>query len=254
MSPPPRTAGPLPVSPSLVEALAVCDKAIPVLPADALADYAKPAPLRAESVEWIERTLDARLPDEILALIAMGHPVAAIATGITGLDAILDAAEEEVEPYEGKQWLRVSHVYSEPFMEILDGSHGGPYRSLCVQPGGSSEAGVDVLLLQDDHPVQIDKLGRLLCDIVSEELLKVDAETTGKRRRARAPRFKIGKPRIIDDRGSQAAAGARQRVRHSKFGEGVVIERDKSGSEERLVVEFAEVGVKKLLARFVEQL
>jgi DNA helicase-2/ATP-dependent DNA helicase PcrA len=58
---------------------------------------------------------------------------------------------------------------------------------------------------------------------------------------------------LKDDKVKRPSAGepefkTGQKVRHSKFGEGIVIESKLTGSDEEVIVAFSELGVKKLVA------
>ncbi len=65
----------------------------------------------------------------------------------------------------------------------------------------------------------------------------------------------LPRPRYLEqDAQQERAAGPQyrsgQRVRHAKFGEGMVIETKMTGNDEEVVVAFAELGVKRLIASF----
>jgi DNA helicase-2/ATP-dependent DNA helicase PcrA len=53
---------------------------------------------------------------------------------------------------------------------------------------------------------------------------------------------------------STGATGFRsgQRVRHPKYGEGVVFRREGDGDDAKITVQFAEFGVKKLVEKFAQ--
>src|SRR5262245_35865828 len=123
-----RVAGPIAYSASLADALRLCE----AVRRSGLLKAAELPPagngeLRVESIEWVERELGATLPDEVLALAAINHPVAAVASGVRGLDGIYNVTEKtpEIDPEEFPgSWIIFSTVYSEPFSELLEGAHG----------------------------------------------------------------------------------------------------------------------------------
>ncbi len=240
----------LPVSKELLAALRLCEgvASSDLLPDEEIAVSESAGRLGAEGVAYVERELGHALPDELLSLLAIGHPVAAIVTGIRDLSSILDAAENEIDTSElddDRTWLPVSMVYNEPLSEIVDGAHGGPYLTLCVPPG-SREVPLPVLVLGGESPL-IAPLGKVISDIIRDELSRLEPDVPIRPLASYTP----PEPCIVEDRPARAAAPAR-RVRHKKFGEGVVIDSEGDGPDARLTVDFVGIGRKKLVARFVE--
>jgi len=256
-----RQAGPLPIGEELQDALRECETiwSSGLLPSSVLDGLPKPGPLRAESIEWVEKTIETRLSNDVLALLSIAHPVAAIATGLSGLDAVLSAADRPVELDDGDEhadtkWVRISTVYSEPFAELLVGRHGGPYRDLCIPANAPDDD--RVLMLEDDQPVRVASLGQLLTEIIFDEMSKVDRDAEAEPGTI-PPARELIEPSIIDDRIDEphtSESVSAQRVRHKKFGDGTAVNWEGEGPEARVTVAFDEVGTKKLLARFIEKI
>jgi len=254
----PHVAGPLQISDILMTALKECEAVLRsgLFSPEMLSGRGCAGPILMSQLEWVEQTIGARLPDELLALLSIGHPVAALATGLAGFESILNVSEEPVNlpadsEHAGRSWLRISSVYCEPFMEPLRGAHGGAYWDLCVESNGcSDEGGADVLVLEDGKPVRLEKLGRIIWDIVLDEVAKLDEDDP----HGVAPKtLELDVPCIVDDRKGTADPATR-RVCHENFGEGTVLGADGDGDDASLTIDFEAVGTKKIRARFIREL
>lgn len=257
-----RGAGPLPMSEALKKALRRCEsvRLSSLLPDDAMAESTHAGRLRAESVAWVEGEIGFHLPLEVLALIAIDHPVASIVTGLRGLSSVLDATEDDASPEgvddidgaEGRDWRCVARVYCEPLSELVNGAHGGPDRALCVEPG-SKETPLPVLVLEDDRARELTTLPQLILDTISEELDRLGAKSLRAEQLAQLERWIAPVPELIDDSVRPTPLDLR-RATHAQFGSGMVVGVAGSGPEARITVEFDDVGRKVVLARFLQGL
>lgn len=248
-----RRPGPIPYGERLADALRLCEaiRTEGLLGAAPLPERGSGA-LRLESVEWLERELDSSLPDELLAVLALRDPIVAVATGLSGLDAVLDVAEKVVElddeAFAGT-WIAVSRVSAEPFTELLGSAHGTSQLELCVRkdadPGGEAE----LLVLEDDRPRQLLPLGELIGDVLRSELRHHDAWQSALATERELASFRPS-AELVEDRPARHEPSPR--VHHQKFGAGRVVESDGGGPDAKLTVRFADGTTRRLLARYVE--
>lgn len=250
--------GPLPISEALRRGLGLCDavRDAGILPSDrSWAPRVQPS-LGLQEVERVEAEIGTRIPGEILALAALKDPIVELAIGLEGLESILDASEQSIEVtaagVEGAagKWTGLCLAYSEPLAELFDGAHGGPYRGLAFRTGGAVEASpLEVLVLEDDAPVEVATLGEVLVETLSAGLRRQDLWS-------RVERESLGPSEIeavlVDNRTSRVAGP--RRVRHKTFGEGTVASVRGGGPEARATVDFDTAGRKLVLARFLEDL
>lgn len=120
----PRQAGPLRVSDEMRMLLGHCfvqGEPIPENPT-----------LSLERVLAIEQQLGAALPDDALALAASRSHLLRHATGFS-LDEVLDFADDERDLPDDH--VAIAVVYSEPFAELYEGAHGGPFFTLAIRRG-----------------------------------------------------------------------------------------------------------------------
>ena len=192
----------------------------------------------------MEREIGATLPDDVLAQLALGDPVARIATGIASLEALLDASETVLEiddeEYAGT-WIAIARVGAEPFAELMTGSPSGRQLLLCIpeKPRGG------VLVVSGRRPREVTSLGTFIDDAIRGELRHLEKwpEVLDESREVSdAPEALL----VADGKRESAE---NPRVRHEKFGRGDVIE----SHEDKLVVRFEDGVTRKLLARFVAE-
>jgi len=235
----PRTIVP---SASLLEALSLCGPAALSIPARGTR-RARPQ-VRLSHLARTEEEIGARLHDDVLALLAIGDPIARLLTGIESTMSIAEAAEDREAP-EGH--VRIAMVYSDPIGELVDGAHGGPYFDLFAPRAPDGEAAA-ILVATDG---QLDgarehTLGGFVIAALDEAVGRGQLAAYGT---PRAIPLEPA-PRLVGSAKPRSQKRSSDRVTHPKFGEGVVISRIGQGEEEKAVVAFAG-GERTLLTRFL---
>jgi hypothetical protein len=234
-----RAPGPLSVSPEVADALS----ALVGLQRGAGAEVDLSPVLSLEAVDALEDHLRARLPDDVLAIFA-ARPRALESFELGRVGARCEVA------WQGG--LRKSRVALGPH-----GKHvvcvmrrpeaGHPLRVLLFDPEDASEADAGTL------PQWL----RRVLDAAVEAALSEDAELPEGEDAwdvlAGASDVAPLTPRLertltLPEPGAEAAG---RRVRHRRFGEGVVL-RQLPGTE-KLEIDFGEAGVKVLVAEYVEE-
>ena len=242
-----RSPGSLPLSDELIEALQLCESVLrtEVVPDAALEEAAASADalLRADLVDDAEAELGVSLPGELLALIAVGHPIAGVATGIVGLEAVLDATHETA--VEG--WLPVSKVYHEPLAFAVQGGLEGPYRTLYVRHGDTAEVPVPLLVMEEGVADAETTLGTYIAETIRHdyELLEdpPPLEPAGD--------YEVPSPELCTEADLAPPSATRiRRVHHKKFGEGTVTTAD----GDKLTIAFDDSTTKVLKESFVTDL
>ncbi len=242
-----RSPASLPVSEELVEALQLCDAVLrtQVVPDSELPEVSGrvDARLSAEAVDQAESELGVSLPGELLALIAVSHPIAGVVTGIVGLEAVLDAMEEPA--VEG--WLPVSKIYHEPLTEAVQGAHDGPYRTLYVRPGDAMEVPIALLVMEEGVADEETTLGTFISETIGHDFEQLDDPPP----LGRGSDYKVPTPELCteEDMAPPSVAMTR-RVRHTKFGEGTVTATD----GDKLTISFDDGATKVLKESFVSEL
>jgi hypothetical protein len=242
-----RSPGSLPLGDELIEALQLCEAVLrtEVVPDSALQEAAAQfdALLRADLVDDAESELGVSLPGELLALIAVSHPIAGLVTGIVGLEAVLDATAEPA--VEG--WLPVSKVYHEPIIEAVQGAPGGPYRTLYVRPGFTLDVPIPLLVLEEGVPDAETTLGAYISETLRHDYeLLDDLPPLGP-----AGDYEVPSPELCtaEDLAPPSAARVR-RVHHRKFGDGTVT----ATEGDKLTITFDDGTTKVLKESFVSDL
>jgi hypothetical protein len=224
----------------------------------------KLASLKIEDVVSTERELGLTLPDDLLVAIASRATILRRALGLekTAFLGMLDVAEDENGSFPDGV-VAISRVYSEPFAEALEGAHGGPSHVLGLKRPGSSASNAIVVTDagslggdddEDDDTITI-SLPRFVRAKMQDWYSRDTAVwTTALKTAAKLPLIDPAfRPVII---GVAAATVAERHaplitVTHAKFGEGTVVETRVESGETKLVIDFASVGRKTLLERFV---
>jgi hypothetical protein len=130
--------GPLTPSAELLGVLRLCE---------ALGDRVPREPtLSSSAVRDIERELGATLPDDALVIMAVDCPTLRCATHLV-LDEILDVHEDWSNGVPDEQ-VAIAAVYSEPFAEVHEGAHGGPYEVLAI-PRGTDAKQTTIVVVSD---------------------------------------------------------------------------------------------------------
>ena len=200
--------------------------------------------LRVESVAWVEQEIGAELPDDVLVLLAIGDPVARIATGLASLESLLDVSETVLEIDDEEhagRWIAIARVGSEPFAELMTGAPSAHELLLCIP----ETRGKSVLVVSGRRPRETTSLGAFIDDAVRGELRHLEKwpEVLDEaRERADAPEAVMVEDGV-DERKEPP------RVRHERFGRGDVIETH----EDKLLVRFDDGVTRKLLARFLAE-
>lgn len=196
--------------------------------------------LSFEAVTDLEEFLSISIPDEILALFAVGH---------FELSALTRLDEESMKnAWMGSQrgGKRLLYIGQEPGHDELIAIPRTRLRSdaprIYVFHGESPQAGEVIHTLPDwlTH-LRERALGEL--ELTEEEHERIDS----------APFLGLLTPTLVElPRASASAAKAMQRrVQHTKFGAGLVTQEHADGT---LTIAFDEAGEKVLLARFVKDL
>lgn len=213
----------------------------------------KSAALSLVALERLEKAIGARLHDDILVLLALRDPVAALVTGIGDVNSIADAADEHAAP---DGWVCISVVYSDPVGELVADAHGGAYLYLAAEKNPRGEE-ARILVgwdgLEHSDPGDDDEPGEPLGAFIEQMLLEARSgewrdDVQGG---AGRPEPLDPQPTLVRGRSLQRKSAGEGLVSHPKFGTGEVIERSGEGEEQKVVVKFADKQ-RTLLARFLQ--